>query len=244
MTAPHALTRSSRRAGAALRRGLSLVELMVGIAVGMFIVAAATVLVTGQLAENRRLLLETQLNQDLRAAMDIVTRELRRSGAAVSPETLAASPGVAAQDNAFMTRLFTGATPVSGPVSVSDLTFYYHRRVAQQGPWRFQLVGGVLKTRVSFAGALQDLTDPSVVVVDTFRIDVRPQSTIRIPCPNLCPGQTITCWPQVTVREFDVLMVARARADPTVTRTLRSTVRARNDVVRFNSGTPAAACPA
>ena len=61
-------------------RGLSLVELLVCIAVGMFVVASAAMLVSTQLNDNRKLLLETQVQQDLRAAADIITRELRRAG--------------------------------------------------------------------------------------------------------------------------------------------------------------------
>lgn len=62
------------REGGARQRGLSLVELMVGITVGLFVVAAAATLVANQLSDNRRLLLETQVQQDLRATMDIITR--------------------------------------------------------------------------------------------------------------------------------------------------------------------------
>ena len=54
---------------------------MVGIALGLFVVAASTALVANQLGDNRRLLLETQVQQDLRASMDIITRQMRRAGA-------------------------------------------------------------------------------------------------------------------------------------------------------------------
>ena len=57
------------------QRGMSLVELMVGITVGLFIVAAATTLMANQLSDNRKLLVETQIQQDLRASMDIITRQ-------------------------------------------------------------------------------------------------------------------------------------------------------------------------
>ena len=62
------------------QRGLSIVELMVGVAIGLFVVAAASMLVVTQLSDNRRLTLETQVQQDLRATADIITRELRRAG--------------------------------------------------------------------------------------------------------------------------------------------------------------------
>ena len=53
---------------------------MVGVAIGLFVVAAASMLVVTQLSDNRRLTLETQVQQDLRASADIITRELRRAG--------------------------------------------------------------------------------------------------------------------------------------------------------------------
>ena len=61
-------------------RGLSLVEMMVGIAVGLFIVAGASLVTVNQISDNRRLTLETQVQQDLRAAADLVARDLRRAG--------------------------------------------------------------------------------------------------------------------------------------------------------------------
>ncbi len=69
---------------------------MVGIAVGLFIVAGATMVVTTQLGDNRRLLLETQLQQDLRATADIITRELRRAGAEGSATSHVWAPADAA----------------------------------------------------------------------------------------------------------------------------------------------------
>jgi len=60
--------------------GLSIVELLVGIAIGLFILAGATLVTSTQLSNNRLLLLETQIQQDLRSTADLITRELRRSG--------------------------------------------------------------------------------------------------------------------------------------------------------------------
>lgn len=68
---------------AAARRscaGLSLPELLVGLTLGLLVTAAALALVALASGEQRRLLAEARLQQDLRAAMDIVARELRRSG--------------------------------------------------------------------------------------------------------------------------------------------------------------------
>ena len=61
-------------------RGLSIVELLVGTAVGLVVVAAATTVVTRHARENRALAIEARLVQDLRTAADIIARDLRRAG--------------------------------------------------------------------------------------------------------------------------------------------------------------------
>ena len=62
------------------QRGLSLIELMIGITVALFIAAAGGSLLVGQLREHRALALEARLTQDLRTAADLITRDLRRAG--------------------------------------------------------------------------------------------------------------------------------------------------------------------
>ncbi|NJK42625.1 MAG: hypothetical protein HC937_02780 [Aquincola sp.] len=64
----------------ARQRGLSVVELLIGAAVGLFIVGGAIALLVNQLRDNRVLLLETRVNQDLRSAADLVARDVRRAG--------------------------------------------------------------------------------------------------------------------------------------------------------------------
>jgi len=70
----------NRKRSRGTQGGLSMVELMVGVAVGLFVVAGATVAVSNQLGDNRRLMLETQIQQDLRATADLIAKDLRRAG--------------------------------------------------------------------------------------------------------------------------------------------------------------------
>lgn len=230
-----------RGAGAGARtaaRGLSLVELMVGVTIGLFIVAAATMLASTQLGENRRLMLETQLQQDLRASADIITRELRRAGAASAPWSLIASDTQAATYNSMSDVTVTNASP-------ANIQFAYYRRPGEQGPWGFTLQNGVIKTRVPVSMASQDLTDGSVMRVTSFSITPSSEPDLVLPCPKLCPVSNDTsCWPRVAVRTFAMAISAQSVNDPTVTRSIRSEVRVRNDRVQFLNGSPAtAACP-
>ncbi len=59
--------------------GLTLVELLVGMAIGLLLTAIALVAMTQHLRQNHRLLVEARLTQDLQALVDLVSRDLRRA---------------------------------------------------------------------------------------------------------------------------------------------------------------------
>ncbi len=209
-----------------LARGLSLVELMVGVTIGLFVVAAASMLVGTQLGENRKLILETQLQQDLRATADIIARELRRSGASALPWTHIANEtsGANYNDRADIT------TPAT-----SNVRFLYDRHgVEDRGLLEFSLDGAVIKTRSVPGAAPQELTDPESMEVTRFQITPRNAPEQVLPCPKLCPGTNDTsCWPRLAVRSFVVEIEARSTRNREVVRSLKSEVRLRNDQVRF-----------
>lgn len=223
------------------RRGMSLVELMVGIAVGLFVVAAATTLMASQLSDNRKLLVETQIQQDLRASMDIVTRQLRRAGAL---DAVQAQNGLA---NAFgsggMKSDYSQVTLTAAPASTVGFTYY--RNPTESGPYGFKLDTNGLKTLVTLGGGWQELTDVNVMKVTAFTVTPVVVASTALPCPKLCTDGTAACWPQLVVRDLAVTITAEAKNDATVQRSMTSRVRLRNDWVRFNdAANPNAVCPA
>lgn len=244
---------SLRRRGQA---GLSIVELMVGIAIGLIVVAASTMVVATQLGENRRLLLETQLQQDLRATADIITRELRRAGAL--PDVRGASVLPLSVQTVWSEGTLTTATPAQyNPAaaalalnSSSDIEFDY---VASDttyipGPYGFRLNNGVIQTRLSGSSTTwQPLTDINVMRVTAFNIGMAPPgsaSAVRVPCPNLCPGTNDTaCWPRAEVRELLVSIEGVAARDANVRRAVTTRVRVRADRVPFFNPTLNQICP-
>lgn len=231
-----------------LSRGLSLVELMVGIAVSLFVVAAASLLVSTQLTDNRRLLLETQLQQDLRATADIITRDLRRSGYWQNAEETVPS----------LVDRGIGRSPYTAlavdPAASSAVTYRY-RRTAGSESFGFKLENGVIKSCQGESAAdcnagWQDLTDGSSVLITGFSIaTARPASpgngsSLTLPCPSLCADGTTNCWPRVQVRELTLSLAGTSRSDSTVRRTLTTSVRVRNDNVSLSAETPAdRSCP-
>lgn len=218
--------------------GLSIVELMVGVAIGLVIVAASALLMTSQLAENRRLLVETQLQQDLRGAADIITRELRRAGTGT-------------EDEALNTIWYPGTPEVrynlkAAALSVSTglVTFDYTANAAP-GPYGFRLSSGIIETRLGASG-WQDLTDGNVMTVSSFTptLSVASATPIQLPCPSLCADDTSDCWPRFQVREVNIGITAQAKSDGAVKRSLTSRVRLRNDFVQFADPATNRMCPA
>jgi len=241
MTYPNASTRHaqlSRR-----QRGLSLVELMVGITIGLFVVAAASLVVTSQLTDNRRMLLELQVQQDLRATADVITRELRRAGG----RELAAN-GVWSEATPVTANPFGTITLIS---SYTEVRFNYERGIDLQ-ELGFKLVNdnvnninvGVIRSHIGTGW--QDLTDKSTMDVTAFTVKPRiPEIKEVIACPKICPtGNFDSCWPRLNVRAYVVTIEARARTDARIQRRLQSEVRLRNDQFEFGTGLSAAQpCP-
>ncbi|MBK6787149.1 MAG: hypothetical protein IPG77_05665 [Betaproteobacteria bacterium] len=215
---------------------------MVGIAVGLFIVAGTVTLATSQLSENRRVLLETQVQQDLRAAADIIARDLRRAGRQNDNDALlnVAQPLPAAPPAANP----LAAINVGGAAGSADLSFSYMQPsgITAAGFQRDAARGTI---RMRIGGNWQDLTDPNALEVTAFDVEILegPAAPLRLPCPRLCPDGTENCWPTLQVRELQVTIAGQARSDPAVAHQVTTRVRLRNDALAFNGGAGAGVCP-
>lgn len=89
------------------QKGLSLVELLIGLLVGAIVVAGAISIFTGSVRNSTDNINLTRLNQDLRAMMDIMERDIRRAGFVTSdPQTNLNS----VLNNPFLDNQTVGAT--------------------------------------------------------------------------------------------------------------------------------------
>jgi prepilin peptidase dependent protein B len=208
--------------------GLSMVELMVGVAIGLFVVAGATMAVSNQLGDNRRVMLETQIQQDLRTAADMITRDVRRSGYWVNAQAGVWHAGAVSVD----ANPHAALTPASGVAN--EVRFEYSRGNPLNEDAGFQLVDNTIKMRVG--GQWQALTDSTTLRITDFRVTLNSQN-IALACFNDCPGGGTACWPTQTVREVEVFIDGTAVHDPSLRRNARSNVRLRNDIIN-------GACPA
>lgn len=229
----HSRRRPARREPAG---GLSLVELMVGVAVGLMVVAGASFVAANQIADNRRMLLETQVQQDLRAAADIIARDLRRAGYWGAPEAgLWSGSGLAPAANPY-----AAVSPAAAASAVGEVDFNYSRDEIEDNSvdgdkedFGFKLDGGAIRMLVG--GTWQQLTDPTVLEVTRFAVSAAPQ-TAQQACYQECPSGGSACWPTLTVRTLTIDIEGHAVSDAAVKRSVREQVRLRNDA-------PAGSCP-
>ena len=237
---------------------MSLIELMVGVAVGLFVAGGAAKLFVDNLSNNRRMLVETRINQDLRAATDLIARDLRRAGYWRNAHLQTPPPGGTVVANEY--------SPVTY-VSSTEATYSYAKH-ANNTPGTDERFGvkrevhtgrGVLALQVS-SGNWQQITDPLTVDIPSTGLVIAPVFPDRIaPLWDACPclGE-LTCnenqfknpnpvtgvkgiyfdtRPRLEIRQFTITVRGQSVSPPTITREITETVRVRNEAV-------AGTCPA
>lgn len=209
--------KSKRRNG---QRGLGLVELMVGMTVGLIVVAGASVLMVNQLDDHRRLMLETQVQQDLRAAADLMLRDLRRAGFRMRSDKGVWAKGAAApQDNPYDTV----SIPETGGIS------YSHSKDSNDvaaGNYGFRLSGGNLQFMLN--GSWQPLTDSNTLVITDFSVNLNSQ---QIPLAEFCDAGCATTASCLEVRDVLLSLTGHAARDDKIVRTVTVGTRVRNDAI-------------
>jgi prepilin peptidase dependent protein B len=210
-------------------RGFTMVELLIGMAVGLFIVAASASLLTANLRENRNLLIESRLMQDMRTAADMITRDLRRAG-----YWAAANAGVRTDGGAtVLANPYVEVAP--GSAAADSVSFRFSRDTTENNSvdsneqFGFRLRNGAIELQLG-AGNWQALTDASTLTVTEFRVTPTVEEiSLASFCANSCPAGSSTCPPRQQVRSLAVVIGGRAIGDARLTRSVRSQVRLRND---------------
>ena len=218
------------RQGAAAPAGFTLVELLVGLALGLLVLAAALTLLAQQTHEQRALLVEARLMQDLRSAADLVARDLRRAG-----HWADAGAGTWRADAAPAANPYAALAPAA---AASDAAAYAYSRDAVEnhvldGNERFglRLRNRAIELQLG-AGNWQTLTDAGVIEITALEIAPVAQSIeLGALCPQACPADSATCPPRLQLRSRALSITARATADPAVQRSLVARVRLRNDAI-------------
>ena len=211
-------------------RGVSMIELLVGTALGLLVAAAAGSVLGTQHVAARQLQNEARLMQDLRATAELVARDLRRAGHWAS-----AASGVRGDDAVVLANPYAAIAPAAAASDAVALSFSSDgsagASVAANERFGFRLRGGAVEIQLGERN-WQALNDPQTLVVTSFRVEPRiDEASLAAFCALPCAGASTTCPPRQQVRSFVIALAGRSPADAQVTRALSSTVRARNDVV-------------
>ena len=217
-----------RRLRARRERGLSIVELLVGVAVGLFLVAGAVTLFVGNLGNSRQLLLEARINQDMRATADLITRDLRRAGYWGGNSPLAATVASAASSPNPYSTITAGSGIVEYAFSRDGATDNNVLDANENFGFQRAVVGGVGVIQMKLgSGNWQTVTDPQSM--DVTALTVTPTETavsVADACPSVCVGAGC---PAIRVRQYAVAITANAIGRAATSRTLQTRARARND---------------
>lgn len=220
-----------RRSPRGRSRGLSLVELMVGVAVGLIVVAGALSMTVQNLSGSTRLLADARFNQDLRAAVDLITRDLRRAGYWGNAIAGTQAVGATAVTTPNPYRGVTGSTANGFSYQFSrDQNAAENNALDTNERFGFRVQSGALQMRRD-DGDWEDVTDTKVMTIATGGLVITPSvTTVSLGnlCPRTCTAGTPNC-PTTTVRSFAVTLTATGTGVRAAQRSLSTTVRLRND---------------
>lgn len=216
-------------------KGMSITEMLLGVAIGLFLLAGASAMFVGNVTNSRRLLLEARINQDLRAAMDLITRDLRRGGywGNALAGTLATGSTSATRTNPYSAVTSTGSTQID----------YTYTRDATENDaldtgteqFGFKLDTVTRAIQMNIGGTWQALTNTDILTIPNNGFTITPTETtidIRAACAKTCTDTVLApSCPRVQVRTYNIVLTGTSKTDSAVSRTLRSQVRVRNDAM-------------
>jgi prepilin peptidase dependent protein B len=222
---------TSSRTARKNQRGLSLVELMVAMAIGLIVIAAALNFFSRHLRESRAVQVELRLMQDLRSAADLIGRDLRRAGHWGN-----AAAGVWQRD--------AGAADVNPyafvTIASNDVAFNFSRDAVDNNTvdsnenFGFRLRSGVVEFLLG-NGNWQALSDANTVTVTSFTVTPSVQHVpLEAMCATSCSAAdsaNATCPPQQHIRSLNIALVGQAVSDAKVKRSVQNQVRLRNDAI-------------
>jgi prepilin peptidase dependent protein B len=230
--------------GRSRQQGLSLVEMMVGMALGLFLVAGAVTMFVTNLGNSRQLLLEARVNQDLRAAADLITRDLRRAGYWGDSLAGTIAVGSASVTTVNPYRLITPGTQMIEYAFSRDTTENNTRDTNEEFGFQRVVLSGVGVIQMKVGGTWQTVTDPQTIDVTDLTVTssvsaVSARDACAVAC---CSGADVTAGtcttrniavgascPTVRVRQYLLALAANATGNTRVARTLTTRVRPRND---------------
>ena len=198
------------------QQGISLLELLISMSIGLFILGAVVGLFVSMIRSDSDNIKTIQLNQELRAVMSLITRDLRRAGANQNSAVNAtATPPTNPFSVPGSTRL--AIAPNAQGVANSCITYSYNSSESNQlYGFRLDSNDHTIETRTSGNTCSQDSwTD----LTDSTNINIS----------GLTFTDSTISEAGINVRQVNVVLTGHLINDATIVRTISETVRIRND---------------
>lgn len=220
------------RRGARRQSGISVTELMIGLAVGLIVLAGTLGLFSGHLRSNNDLMRVTRLNNELRGTMDMIVRDIRRASYWGDSVSGVWYPNIPVLLNNPFLELDTA--------TAGQITYRYdvdsNGALGANETFRIRLndADGTVEMQQLDAGGAATSTVPITdgELTNISELTFTPvERTATTTCLNAGPGPTAPTPPVLHIRQVTVTITGQLRADPNVTRTLTESVRLRNDWV-------------
>lgn len=237
--------------------GMTLIELMVGLVVGLVVIGGALTLLLSSLNNQKSHNQVVRLNQDMRAIMDLMVRDITRAGFATDNPASNASSLLAnpffVHSGASSTDLSIISTTSPGSLTVLDGTgncilYAYNRDYAGEVPpeigdderFGFLKEGEDVYIRVSGASNSISECDASAAssewhlmnssVIEFTNLEFEVSSYLyNATAASTTSGSCVDDDSCLIVRTVKVGMTARVEEEPALSQTLTETVRIRND---------------
>ena len=198
-----------------MEAGFTLIELMISIVIGLIILAAVIGMFVTMIKSDNDNLKAIRINQELRAAMSLITRNIRRAGA--NQNAAVDSP-----TNPFSVAGGTRLTLAANQQGIANscITYSYDANDGSNELYGYRRDSehGTIEARAN--GALCNDDHWSMVTDDHLNN-----------ITALTFTDTTVTQSGVNVRQITVTLSGQLRSDATVTRTLTETVKVRNDEI-------------
>lgn len=210
------------------QRGLTLIELMIGMVIGLLVVGIATQMYISTLGITKQTTAMTRLNQELRSTIDLISSDIKRAGY-YSNAVAASNPYASIVSGGLPVKVFAydGGTD-------NCVVLGYDNNIAAEHIYGYRFSPGSgeveMLTVSSYAsGSQADCSSSAFIVTGGWDVltDSRTVSISDLSF-SLSPSPAAS-WAESSSKVIDVTLSGTAVADPKVTKVLRESVRVRNE---------------